>query len=156
MGRSYLKGDASIREVDAAYYWFQQAAERNSPEAQFYLGVIIRDGLGRPADPEQARDWFELAASQGYVPAYFPTGKLYFNAPPDPLINQLSGHDLAMAYLWLSATAKRSQDPSELAKSADLLTQIRTIMPETWIPTLDAKVTAHLSAHSPPSGPAKE
>jgi TPR repeat protein len=145
MGLFFLEGDESIRDLDQAFKWFQLAAERNSPEAQYYLAVMLRDGLGRPKTPEVARYWFEMAASQGYVLAYLPTAQLYFNAPVDQKTGKLSEHDLAKAYLWASATLKRSKETEELAQTEKMLEKIRAIMPETWAPTLDAKVAEHLA-----------
>jgi TPR repeat protein len=146
-GLFLLKGDKSIQNFEQAFKWFSMAAQGNSPEAQYYLGVMYHDGIGSAKDPKLARYWFEMAASQGYISAYYPTGELYYTAPVDPQTGKLSAHDLAKAYLWLSAAAKRSKDPEELKQTKDLLEKVLAVMPETWIRTLDEKVNAHLSAH---------
>jgi TPR repeat protein len=146
-GLFLLKGDTSIRNWDEAFKWFSVAAQGNVPEAQYYLGVMLRDGMGRPKAPEVARFWFESAASQGYAPAYFPAGELYFNSPLDPNTGTLPAHELAKAYLWISAASRRTKNPEELKQIKDLLAKILKIMPESWLPELDAKVDAHLSAH---------
>ena len=57
-GLFLLKGDPSIRNMDEAFKWFSVAAQGAIPEAQYYLGVMLRDGLGRPQAPETARFWF--------------------------------------------------------------------------------------------------
>ena len=147
-GLFLLEGDPSIRNSDEAFKWFSVAAQGAVPEAQYYLGVMLRDGLGRPNAPDTARFWFESAASQGYAPAYFPTGEIYFNSPVDPDTGNLPANDLAKAYLWVSAASKRTKDPEALKRIKDLLAKILKIMPESWLPELDAKVNAHLSAHS--------
>ena len=147
MGRFLLEGDESIRDFEEAHHWFELAAQKNSAQAQYSLAVMLRDGLGRPRVPEAARYWFEMAAAQGYAPAYFPTAQLYYTAPADPHTGRLSEHDLAKAYLWVSAAVKRSKKPEELNQAADMLARIRTIMPETWEPALDAKVAEHLAKY---------
>ena len=147
MGRFLLEGDAELRDPGAAYRWFEFAARRKSPEAQYYLGRMTRDGLGTPRDPAAARQWFERSASQGYVPAYFPTAALYLEAPANPETGMPRAENLAKAYLWLSAVAARSRDPDELRETADGLGRIREIMPESWTPTLDEKVAKHLAEH---------
>ncbi|MFQ5766235.1 MAG: tetratricopeptide repeat protein [Rhodospirillales bacterium] len=150
MGRFLVEGDPEVRDPGAALAWFEAAARQGSAEAQYRLGLMLRDGLGGPKDPATARIRFETAASQGHVPAYFPTGALYFEAPPDPETNRQRAQDVAKAYLWLSAAAKRSKDPDELDRTAEMLAKLRRIMPETWLPTLDEKVARHLAEHPAP------
>lgn len=146
LGRFFLDGDKSIRDYAKAYLWFEMAAQKNSPEAQYYFGVIYRDGRGRPKALKVARYWFESAASRKYGPAYLPTGELYFQAPVDPNTGKLSAHDLAKAYLWLSAATRQAKDPKDQKRVNELLGKVNRIMPVSWKPELDAKVNAHFSA----------
>jgi uncharacterized protein len=46
-----------------------KAAETNSAEAQFQLGVMIANGVGGPKDDVAARAMFEKAAAQGHPDA---------------------------------------------------------------------------------------
>lgn len=147
MGKFFLEGDESIRDVKQAYGWFEAAAQKNEPEALYYLGLIVSKGMFEGHTPLEARKLFEQAASLWYVPAYFQTGKLHFNADLDPETKALSPEDLALAYLWLTATTKRSKNPAELDESKKTLDQIRAVMPETWLPELDQKVAKHLADH---------
>ena len=145
VGRYQLEGDARIRNYEAAHRWFEAAAD-TSPEAQYYLGVMHRDGLGQEPAPAEARYWFERAASSGYVPAYFQTARLYYAASPDYPAQRPPADDLAKTYMWLTATLKRSQDAGELEQSQAMLTEVLAIMPATWVPDLDARVAEHLSS----------
>lgn len=147
MGKFLMEGDESIRDVKQAYGWFEAAARKNEPEAFYYLGVIMRKGMFEGHTPLQARNMFEQAAALWYVPAYFPTGTLYAHAEPEPKTKSLSAEDLALAYLWLSATLKRSTDPAELADAKVMLAQIQRVMPKSWRPELDQKVATHLKGH---------
>lgn len=148
LGRFYLEGDESVRDYAAAFRWFAAAGEKNVAEAQYYMGYLLDWGLVITDPPQSARVYFERAAAQGYAPAYFPTGRLYFDAPVDPQTKMLSANDLAKAYLWLSAAVKQSQDPEDVAMSAKMLDQIRNVMPKAWAPELDAKVSGHLSKYT--------
>lgn len=149
MGRFFLE-EKEIMDYDEAFKWFSIAAQTKSAEAQYYLGVMFRDGLGRDKQPEAARYWFESAAAQGYVPAYFPTSYLYFNAPVDPETKKPYASNLAKAYLWLTATSKRSIKNDELSKTSEMLNKVLKIMPDTWVLDLDEKVAKHLEKYAKP------
>ena len=84
MGRFYLEGDKQIRNLALALQWFGAAAERGSVPSQHQVGIMLRDGLGQPADPLSARSWFEAAASQGYVKAYYPLAKFLLQCSTQP------------------------------------------------------------------------
>jgi len=148
LGLLYLEGEPAIRDFAKAYQWFIVAAEKNDPIAYYYLGIMDRDGLGRPKSPEQARYWFESAASQGYLPAYYPTAFLYYNAPVDPQTDKPAAENLAKAYLWLSATLKRSSDRKDKEKAAEMLKRVLEIMPGSWRESLDAELSKHLQKYS--------
>lgn len=145
MGKFYLEGDVAIRDDNEAYRWFEAAAQKNAPEAFYYLGIIISKDLSEEHMSQKARKLFEQAAALKHVPAYFQVGKLFYYSALNRKTNQLSAEDLAKAYLWLSATVQRSQEPLELVESKKILEQISTVMPKTWVPELDLKVAHHLS-----------
>ena len=145
-GRYLLEGDDSIRDAVAARAWFETAAT-GSPEAQFHLGRMHRDGLGVEISPQQARYWFESAASRGYVPAYFPTAQSYLQPFGDLTRVRPPAEILAKGYMWLRATELRSRTDEERAAATAWLTRVRAVMPETWRPTLEARVAAHLEEH---------
>jgi len=45
---------------------FESAARDGDPDAQYWLGRIYADGLGRPRDSVTAYGWFDHAAAQGH------------------------------------------------------------------------------------------
>jgi localization factor PodJL len=45
---------------------FEAAARDGDSDAQYWLGRIYADGLGRPRDPVTAYGWFDRAAAQGH------------------------------------------------------------------------------------------
>lgn len=144
MGKFYLQGDASIQDMQEASRWFEAAAQKQAPEAFYYLGIIMDKGLLQGHTPQKARQMFEQAAALKYVPAYFPTGKGFYTAEPDPETNQLSAEHLAKAYVWLSATVQRSENPQEIITAKEMLRQLLAVMPKTWLAELDHKVAQHL------------
>ena len=145
----YLEGDASIRDPALAGRWLETAASQRLPEAQYRLGVLLRERAGDDRSTMvAARFWLESAASQGYLPAYLPVGELYLAAPRDPDSGRLPADDLAKAYLWLSAASRALREPESLSRANTLLAQVREVMPRRWAPDLDAKVAAHLAEHA--------
>jgi TPR repeat protein len=149
LARLYLS--PGVNDPEAALQWYRFAASAGSAAAQFELALCLEQGLGQPADPSAARTWMEAAASQGWLPAYLPTAQLYFHAPPDPATQALGAAELAKAYLWASAAARRLDGDGHRDAEA-LLAQVMEVMPATWRKDLDAKVEAHLHqlAASPP------
>lgn len=147
LGKFYLHGDPSIQDMQEAYRWFGIAAQKQAPEAFYYLGAIMHKGLVEGHTPEKTRQMFEQAATRKFAPAYFQAGEHFYHAEPDPGTGQLSAEHLAKAYLWLSAAMQRSVNPEEIVAAKEILQQILTIMPKTWLAELDQKVTQHLQSN---------
>lgn len=147
LGFHYLDEDET-RDYEKALHWFSMAASYHSDEAQFQLGVMLRDGQGIEKNPVVAREWFEKVAREGYVPAYYETAVLYFNAPVNPETGLWYGNDLSLAYLWLSATVQRTVSSEQREQAAQMLKKVREVMPKTWTADLDAKLKAHLQEHA--------
>lgn len=147
MARFYLSKNPKLHNPAQAFQYATQAAGNRNITAQFMLAGMYRDGVGHTADLNAARQWFELAAANGYIPAYYPAGLLYFQTPRDPETQALPAQALAKAYLWLSAAAQRSQNKQELEDSKQLLDNIAEVMPQSWLPDLKAKLKAHLQRY---------
>lgn len=62
LGTMYVKGVGVAQNYPLAINWYEKAAAKGHCLAQFNLGVIHRDGLGVPADRDQARDYFKQSA----------------------------------------------------------------------------------------------
>ena len=140
----YYLNEESLRNDELALHWLSSAASYQSAEAEFKLGIMLRDGRGIDKDPIVARSWFEQAANRGHVPAYFETARLYFGAPANPETGLWHENDLAKAYMWLSATLQSTEDAEQRKRADEMMAKVREIMPETWSADLDAKVDAHL------------
>ncbi|MEJ2142980.1 MAG: SPOR domain-containing protein [Gammaproteobacteria bacterium] len=57
-------------QYETAYKIYVALAQANDPVAQYNLGLMFKNGLGREASPEQASFWFQQAAKQGIAEAY--------------------------------------------------------------------------------------
>lgn len=145
MGKFYLYGDPTVRNLQEAYQWFLAAAQKQSAEAFYHLGMMQEQGLINGHDAAQTRQLFEQAAALKYVPAYFQTGKHFFAAEPDAETNLLADEHLAKAYLWISASLQRSTNAEELAAARTIRQKILTVMPPAWLTELDRKVTQHIN-----------
>ena len=69
-------------------------------EAQYALGVMERDGIGGKVDLDDAADWFDDAAQQGYAPAQLALAELYLKGGG-------VDRDYERAYMWASIAAEQ-------------------------------------------------
>lgn len=46
--------------------FFRRAAEANDAEAQYMMGVLYREGLGRPVNLKKSEEWLKKAAESGF------------------------------------------------------------------------------------------
>jgi TPR repeat protein len=77
LGRYYLEGKVTGRNVKAAEDCFEKAAESGDPGSFLELGnLFYRDELVE-RDDEKAFYWYSLAYSKGYREAALPLAKLY-------------------------------------------------------------------------------
>ena len=143
-GLFYLEGDESIRDNERALQWFVAGANANDPAAMYNLGRMMRLHLVADTNMDDARQWFEKAAAQGYEPAYFRTAELYYLAEGQGENGTITEDDLAKLYMWLQVTLQASEDRAERDEAAKMLEQVLVVMPEAWRPTLDQRVTEHL------------
>ena len=52
-------------EYEEAYKWFNSAAYRNDPDAQFYLGRLYIEGKGVERDIDRGVVWLRISAGNG-------------------------------------------------------------------------------------------
>lgn len=69
LGWRYRNGEGEPQNFRTAAEWFERAARKGLPRAQYDAGVLHFYGLGVPADSGVAVSWLEQAAAQGYAPA---------------------------------------------------------------------------------------
>ncbi|GAK44005.1 Sel1 domain-containing protein [Tepidicaulis marinus] len=80
LAQYYLTGIPDIeleRDYLKALDWFDKAALKFNPEAQYYLGKMHRNGLGVPRSRVEGMRWLLLSAKKGYVPAFLELARIY-------------------------------------------------------------------------------
>lgn len=76
---SFRKAVALSRDARYAEsaQWYERAATRNHPKAQFVLGSMYRSGKGVARDPAVAVQWYVRSATLGNALAQFSLGNMY-------------------------------------------------------------------------------
>lgn len=87
---------------------FEQAAGQGSGPAAYYLGLMLKNGMGGPQDSAAALRWLELAAQRGLAPAMF------------IVANMLLATDAAQARYWLDAACNADYPEALQQKSVAL------------------------------------
>ena len=87
---------------------FEQAAGQGSGPAAYYLGLMLKNGMGGPQDSAAALGWLELAARRGVAPAMF------------IVANLLLATDAAQARYWLDAACNADYPEALQQKSVAL------------------------------------
>ena len=82
---------AGVASQPQARALFEQAAEQGSGPAAYYLGLMLKNGMGGQQDGVAALRWLELAGQRGVAPAMF------------IVANMLLDTDDARARFWLDA-----------------------------------------------------
>lgn len=67
-----------LEQIDEIYRLLKDSAMRGHAQAQNYLGALYGQGIGLPVpEPEQAVDWYRLAADQGDTVGEYNLGWCY-------------------------------------------------------------------------------
>lgn len=130
-----VEGYGVEQDQKQAAYWYQLAAEKGHPEAEYNLARLYATGQGVPRDQEQALRWVRAAASQGYAPAQARFGLRYSTG------NGI-GQDHRLAYFWLTLAylhGDKSQEKLRAAEAAKLSPEVVTATEQSaqaWKPHL--------------------
>ncbi len=105
--------DAAYRRGDyaTALRLFRPLAEQGNASAQFFLGVMYRDGRGVPKNDAEAVKWYRLAADQGLAVAQNHLGFRYFNG------RGVSQND-AEAAKWFRLAAEKGNASARISLGA--------------------------------------
>jgi TPR repeat protein len=80
LGQANFNGHATLTQMPdygRARHWFELAAEHGSGKAQYFLGLIYKNGYGVAADPQTASNWFQQSVDHGNADAMFMLGNAY-------------------------------------------------------------------------------
>ena len=83
-----------LDQRDEAVEDLERLAEYGDVHAQYFLGLLYRDGGLLLPDPEQSVHWLELAAKRNLPEAQYALGKLYLSDDPEV-------HDTSDGIQWL-------------------------------------------------------
>ncbi len=101
-----------------ARWYYRQAAELGSAEAQYLLGWMCQNGEGGEKDPLEAVTWWEKAAAQGHSGAKFSLGKpAVFRPTPRKIGSDDSDSEAESS---TPSPAKKSEEKKSAAPSASV------------------------------------
>ena len=117
---------------------FEQAAGQGSGPAAYYLGLMLKNGMGGPQDSAAALRQLELAARRGVAPAMF------------IVANMLADTDEARARFWLDAACDLNYPEALQQKSVALSEGQMGYAHNEEQGKLYLKMATHAMGHRPP------
>lgn len=104
-----------LAQRDEAVEDLEQLAEHGDVHAQYFLGLLYRDGGLLLPDAEQAAHWLELAAKRNLPAAQYALGKLYLSDDPEV-------HDVDDGLQWLERAARNGNADAAYRLGKEYLT----------------------------------
>jgi TPR repeat protein len=77
LGYAYLVGRNTEIDYAEAATWLAKAADLGSASASFYIGEMLRRGLGMSCNSGRASEWILSAAEQDHAGAQYTLGRMY-------------------------------------------------------------------------------
>ncbi|MGO5130001.1 CFI-box-CTERM domain-containing protein [Mitsuokella jalaludinii] len=106
LGKKYLEGQGSQKDIRKGLECYKKAAEKGSLEAQLALGDRYRQGTEIEKDEQEAFRWYWQAAGQGNVDAQFWLGYAYDHGRG---VEQ----DYKKAVIWYRKAAEQGEDAAQ-------------------------------------------
>ena len=112
---SHIHGnrDDSPKSTKEEYMWLARSARHGNLQAQYELGLALRDGRGTIQDYEAARTWIQRAAEGGIGDAQFELGIMY-------RMGRGVSADNLKAYAWFNVAAAQAVPGAAAARDAVL------------------------------------
>ena len=104
-----------LDQRDEAVEDLERLAEYGDVHAQYFLGLLYRDGSLLLPDAKQAAHWLELAAKRDLPAAQYALGKLYLS--DDPAV-----HDVDDGLRWLESAARNRNTDAAYRLGKEYLT----------------------------------
>ena len=104
-----------LDQRDEAVEDLERLAEYGDVHAQYFLGLLYRDGGLLLPDAEQAAHWLELAAKRDLPAAQYALGKLYLSDDPEV-------HDTSNGLHWLERAARNGSTDAAYRLGKEYLT----------------------------------
>ncbi|MDP3444718.1 MAG: T9SS type A sorting domain-containing protein [Ignavibacteria bacterium] len=74
LGVMYKYGSGAPRDLDKAFYWFSQSAEKKNSYGMYHLGMMYKLGEAVPQDFEKAYGYFKASAEKGLPSGMYGVG----------------------------------------------------------------------------------
>lgn len=129
---------AGAASQPAARALFEQAAGQGSGAAAYYLGLMLKNGMGGPQDGAAALRWLELGARRGVAPAMF------------IVANMLLDSDQERARFWLDAACDAQYPEALQQKSVALAEGLMGYAHSEEQANLYLKMATHAMGHRAP------
>ena len=104
-----------LDQRDEAVEDLERLTEHGDVHAQYFLGLLYRDGGLLLPDTEQAAHWLELAAKRDLPAAQYALGKLYLSDDPEV-------HDVDDGIQWLERAARNGNTDAAYRLGKEYLT----------------------------------
>ena len=104
-----------LDQRDEAVEDLERLAEYGDVHAQYFLGLLYRDGGVLLPDAEQAAYWLEMAAKRNLPAAQYALGKLYLSDDPEV-------HDISNGPHWLERAARNGSTDATYRMGKEYLT----------------------------------
>lgn len=104
-----------LAQRDEAVEDLERLAEYGDVHAQYFLGLLYRDGGLLLPDAEQSAHWLELAAKRNLPAAQYALGKLYLSDDPEV-------HDVDDGLQWLERAAQNGNTDAAYRLGKEYLT----------------------------------
>ena len=104
-----------LDQRDEAVEDLERLAEYGDVHAQYFLGLLYRDGGLLLPDAEQAAYWLELAAKRNLPAAQYALGKLYHSDDPEV-------HDVGEGIRWLERAVRNGNPDAAYRLGKEYLT----------------------------------
>ena len=104
-----------LAQRDEAVEDLERLAEYGDVHAQYFLGLLYRDGGLLLPDAEQAAHWLELAAKRNLPAAQYALGKLYLSDDPEV-------HDVDDGLRWLERATQNGNTDAAYRLGKEYLT----------------------------------
>ncbi len=104
LGRSYLTGNGTEKDLKKAGFWFSKAARNGHILSQRTLAIMYYSGIGLRKAPAHALKWFRKAAENGDTVAQAALADMYYRGLG------MRRPNMKQAWRWMMAAAENG-DP---------------------------------------------
>ena len=136
LGNMYRDGTEIPADDEEALFWYREAANQGSAEAEFVIGEMYRNGEGVSADSRLALQWYRKAADRGLAQAQLEVGEMYLNGEGTPR-RPVDG----LAWLLVAAGRGLEEAVRSKRKAEESLTATEVQRARTLSSAYDAQIT---------------